>query len=152
MTSILLVFDIRHDCAIQGFTAETFITKLTSNHSIEPMIPYSSPSQLQNTIDLLGFQPKIKRVTMYNCKYTSVHSIFVNFLLHTYAFSFTYICRAYIMYIIIFGGSNCGIVAVCARSAGTFKYAMLDSDSGAYLCCKLVPYFCENHVDCQSKT
>lgn len=38
-----------------------YIEKLTSSHSIEPNIPYSSPSQLQNTIDLLGLQPKMFR-------------------------------------------------------------------------------------------
>ncbi len=38
---------------------ENLTVKLsTSAHSVDPIRPYSSASQIQNSIDLLGFQPE----------------------------------------------------------------------------------------------
>ena len=43
---------------------------------------------------------------------------------------------------------NSGIITVWLYKSWIYKYLK----SMAYLCCKLVPYFCNKHIECQSKS
>ena len=50
------------------------------------------------------------------------------------------------------GNINRNPLSACVYPYTVLIFNVIYAVTGAYLCCKLVPYFCEYHVDCQSKS